>query len=255
MGKRACASSFLFIGCAAFGGGKDTVRVGHQPHSPAGHLEILQTAFAHSGHAVEFVVSEPQPDDLIVTSADLAADMRANLFDVGLSAHGGILNGWTAEFAYSLPSHAYTNAVFTLANGPSVKSVDDLAGMTVVSWDSVHEDLGLASTFNFVPSNNDDFLDHLMEYANANFGTALIYDVSQVMHALRATYGPLGPNKVKISHMFPGIAPFPSACVDPAVCAALDAGLRKMCQSGEYSQILKKHDVLPPDGETVCDEY
>jgi polar amino acid transport system substrate-binding protein len=160
---------------------------------------------------------------------------------------------------YSLDYIGFVNfAISKKADHLHIASVVDLKGHPVLTWQDAWRELGDAFKTQYAPDSAErtnyvevaDQAKQVREFWEGT-GKVIVIDRSifdylseQMGHAL---------DEVQYHPLFPKVTAFKVGFAEAAVRDKFNAGLKRLCQSGEYHQLLKRYHM--PDVAGVCDEF
>jgi polar amino acid transport system substrate-binding protein len=139
-----------------------------------------------------------------------------------------------------------------------IQNVADLKGRLVLTWQDAWTELGDAFEKQYAPGsveriNYIEIADQEQQVRRFWEGTGKVividrsifdYFSEQMGHAL---------DEVEYHPLFPKVTTFKVGFADAAVRDKFNARLKKLCESGEYGQLLKRYRM--PDVADVCSEF
>ena len=137
-----------------------------------------------------------------------------------------------------------------------IESVADLADHKVLTWQDAYLELGPEFKKLFSPDAPQrknyvevaDQSDQVKQFWEAK--DAIIVIDRSIFNAISVSTGHQ-LDEVEYHALFPEATYFKANFEEPDVRDAFNAGLKKLCQSGEYAKLLKKYNIDLPS--TICD--
>jgi polar amino acid transport system substrate-binding protein len=160
---------------------------------------------------------------------------------------------------YSLDYVGFVNfAISKKTDHLQITSVADLKGHPVLTWQDAWTELGQAFKSQYAPgsaerSNYIEVADQAKQVREFWEGTGNVIVID------RSIFDYLSPkmghalDEAKYHPLFPKVTTFKVGFADSGIRDKFNAGLKKLCQSGEYDRLLKRYHV--PDVAGVCDEF
>jgi len=158
---------------------------------------------------------------------------------------------------YSREFVTFENAAITkVLTGMAIANVAELAGHEVLAWQDAYRELGPEFEKLYRPGGPErarytEFGDQV-EQVRAFWAKpdAIAVIDRAVFNAFTTRLGH-SPDDVIVHTIFPPVTSFRVAFADAKQRDAFDAGIVRLCKSGEYTQILARHGVVL--SRTVCD--
>lgn len=151
----------------------------------------------------------------------------------------------------------FTNAAITQKSaGLKIEKIADLANHKVLAWQDAYLELGPEFEKLFSPDSPQrknyvevaDQSDQVKQFW-ADKADVIVIDKAIFNALSQATGHKL--DEVAYHNLFPETTYFKANFEEPSVRDAFNAGLKKLCQSGEYARLLKKYKIDLPG--TICD--
>lgn len=152
----------------------------------------------------------------------------------------------------------FVNAAITKKSaGMKIEKVADLADHKVLTWQDAYLELGPEFEKLFAPDSPQrknyvevaDQGEQVQQFWNAK-DAVIVIDRSIFNAISRATGHEL--SEVDDASIFPEATYFKANFEEADVRDAFNAGLKKLCSSGEYAKLLKKYNIDLPS--TICDQ-
>jgi len=152
----------------------------------------------------------------------------------------------------------FTNSAITKKSADlKIEKVADLANHKVLAWQDAYLELGPEFEKLFSPDSPQrknyvevaDQSDQVMQFWEAK-EAVIVIDKSIFNAISQATGHKL--SEVEYHALFPETTYFKANFEEPDIRDAFNAGLKKLCQSGEYAKLLKKYNINLPG--TICDQ-
>ncbi|WP_339733257.1 transporter substrate-binding domain-containing protein [uncultured Gimesia sp.] len=148
------------------------------------------------------------------------------------------------------------SAITKKSAGLKIEKVADLADYKVLTWQDAYLELGPEFKKLFSPDSPNrknyvevaDQSDQVKQFWDAK-ADVIVIDRS-IFNAISQSTGHQ-LSEVEYHALFPETTYFKANFEEPDVRDAFNAGLKKLCQSGEYAKLLKKYNIDLPS--TICD--
>lgn len=152
----------------------------------------------------------------------------------------------------------FTNAAITKKSAKlKIEKVADLADHKVLTWQDAYRELGPEFEKMFSPDapqrkNYVEVADQGQQVKQfwEDKAAVIVIDKAIFNAISQATGHKL--DEVEYHAIFPETTYFKANFEEPSVRDAFNAGLQKLCQSGEYAKLLKKYNIDLPG--TICDQ-
>jgi|GEM_PF-1148697 len=149
------------------------------------------------------------------------------------------------------------SAITKKSAGLKIAKVSDLANHQVLTWQDAYLELGPEFKTLFSPDSPQrknyvevaDQSDQVKQFWDAK--AAVIVIDRSIFDAMSQAAGHK-LSEVEYHALFPETTYFKASFQEPDIRDAFNAGLKKLCQSGEYARLLKKYKIELPT--TICDQ-
>lgn len=148
------------------------------------------------------------------------------------------------------------SAITQKSAGLKIETIADLANHKVLTWQDAYLELGTEFKKLFSPDSPNR--KNYVEVADQSNQVKQFWDAkADVIVIDRSIFNAISQStghqldEVEYHALFPEATYFKANFEEPDVRDAFNAGLKKLCQSGEYAKLLKKYNINLPS--TICD--
>jgi len=159
---------------------------------------------------------------------------------------------------YSADYIGFANfAISKKADGLKIEHVAHLQGHPVLTWEDARNELGDEFSNQYAPgstqrTNYVEVADQAEQVRQFWKGTGKVIVIDRSIFDYFSEQQGHSPGDVEYHALFPKVTKFKVAFADAAIRDEFNTRLQQLCESGEYSRILKLHHMA--DLASACDE-